>query len=185
MLKPAAAGGAIGHAIVGQELGHERLDVEAGAAVEAGGLACRAVELEHAAAAGQLVQSVDVLRDDAADAAGRFPMGKHAVAGVGLGRAELAVHLGFLPPVFVPGVGAFEELVEKDRAIPGPHAARRAEVGDAALGADAGAGQDDGRSRRGQPMGDALDIRPNMRHERELTTEARRPRREIANCKFQ
>ena len=58
---------------VGQKLCDERLDVVAGAAIEAGGLAGRAVQLEHAPAAGHLVQAVDVLRDDAADAAGRFP----------------------------------------------------------------------------------------------------------------
>ena len=78
VLEPAAALGAIGHAVVGQELGDERIDVVAGAAIEAGGLAGRAVQLEHAAAAGQLVQAVDVLRDHAADAAGGFPAGENA-----------------------------------------------------------------------------------------------------------
>ena len=107
--------GQSGTASVSQELGDERLDVEAGAAIEAGGLAGRAVKLEHAAAAGHLVQAVDVLRDDAADAAGRFPAGEHLVAGVGLGGAELAVHFALLPPVFVAAVGALEEFVEVAR----------------------------------------------------------------------
>ena len=100
------------------------------------------------------MQLVDVLRDHAADAAGGFPLGEHAMAGVRLGGGELAVGFALLPPVFVAGVGAFEKLVEVDGAILRPHAARRAEVGDAALGADAGAGEHDGGTRGGEPLGD-------------------------------
>ena len=88
VLEPAAAGRAIGNAVVGQKALHERIDVVAGRAIEAGGLAGRAVELQHLAAAGHLVQAVDVLRDYAADAAGGLPAGENLVAGVGLGVRE-------------------------------------------------------------------------------------------------
>ena len=83
------------------------------------------------------------------------------VAGVGLCVGEFAVHFALLPPVFVAAVGACQELVEVHRAILRPHAAGRAEIGDAALGADAGAGKDDGASRRGKPVGDLLNIGAN------------------------
>jgi hypothetical protein len=111
------------------------------------------VELQHAAAAGQLVQAVDVLRDDAADASGGLPAGQNLVAEVGLGVCEVAMHFTLLPPVFVAAFGARQELVEVHGAILRPHAPRRAKIGDPALGADAGAGQHDGRSRGSEPVG--------------------------------
>ena len=52
VLEAAAAFGASGHTVFGKELRHERLDVEAGRAIEAGGAAGGAVQFEHAAAAG-------------------------------------------------------------------------------------------------------------------------------------
>jgi hypothetical protein len=133
------------------------LDVVAGRAIEAGGLAGGAVELQDALAAGELVQAVDVLRDDAADSAVGFPACQDVVTGVRLGISEVAMGFAFLAPIFVAAGGTRHEFVEVHGAILRPHAAGRAEVGDAAFRADAGAGEDNGLSRRGKPMGDGFD----------------------------
>ena len=164
VLEPAAALGAIGHAILGEELFDERADLVAGSAIEAGGLAGGAVKFQHAAAAGHLVQAIDVLGDHAADPAGGFPAGQHLVAGVGLGVGELAMHFALLPPVFVAGIGAFEEFVEIDGAILRPDATGRAKVGDAAFGADAGAGQDNGGFSISEPTGHFFDAHCHVNH---------------------
>ncbi len=158
VFESAAAGGAIGDTVLGNELGDEWLDVEAGVAIEASGLAGRAMEFEHAAAAGELMEAIDVLRDNAADAAGGFPLGKCEVANVRLGGRELGVHFALLAPVLVAAVGTFHEFVEVDGAILRPDATGRAEVGDAALGADARAGEDDGGIGVGEPVRDLRDV---------------------------
>src|SRR4051794_12745833 len=115
---------------MGDELLDERADLIASPAIEAGRLACRAVQFEHLVAASHLMQPVDVLSDYATDPAGGFPAGQNFVARVRLRRSELAVHLAFLPPVFVAGLGTFEEFSVIDGPILRPDTARRAEVGD-------------------------------------------------------
>ena len=93
------------------------------------------------------MQAIDILGDDAADAAGGFPTCQDLVACIRLGIGELPMHLALLPPVLVTGGGAFEKLVEIDGAILRPDSTRGPKVGDAAFGADAGAGEEDGGSR--------------------------------------
>ncbi len=102
-----------------------------------------AVQLDHVLGgdAGGLVQVVDVLRDHARHLAGAVEARQRAVAAAGLGAAELIHHGEAAPPGFVAGLLAGQKFVELDRPVLGPQAAGRAEVRDAALGRDAGAGE--------------------------------------------
>jgi hypothetical protein len=114
-------------------------------------LARRAVQLEHVRAAGRLMQPVDILRDHAAQPPAIPPAGERGVAGAGLGLGEVAVGFALLPPILVAGRGAGEKILKINGLVFRPHAARRAEIGNAALRADAGAGEGNGGSRVAQP----------------------------------
>ena len=92
---------------------------------------------------GRLVQIVDVLGDDARHLAGPVKTGDGAVAAAGLGAAELILHGKAAPPALVPHLRVGQEVAEFDRPHLGPDAAGRPEVGDAALGGNAGAGEGD------------------------------------------
>src|SRR4051794_39592731 len=63
------------------------------------------------------------------------------MAAAGSGRRKDLLHREAPAPGFVARLLAGDELVEWDRAVARPNSARRAEVGDAALGRDAGAGE--------------------------------------------
>src|SRR4051812_29572742 len=106
----------------GLELLDQWVDFEAGMAIEAGGLASGTVQLQYAAAAGHLMQAVDILGDDPSNAAGRLPARQDLVACIGLRGGEFSVHFGLLPPVFVAGFGAREEFLEVHGTVLGPHA---------------------------------------------------------------
>src|SRR5205085_6837343 len=88
-----------------------------------------------------LVQIVDVLGDDRRRLAGPVERGERTVPPPRLGRGKGRFHGKASPPGLVAGLLAHDELVEIDRAIFGPDAAGRAEVGDAAFRRDAGAGE--------------------------------------------
>ena len=70
-----------------------------------------------------------------------------AVAAIGLGGAEDILHRKAAAPGLAPRLLGGQEIVEIDRRHLGPDAARAAEIGDAGLGADPGAGKDDGAFR--------------------------------------
>src|SRR4051812_44744619 len=99
------------------------------------------------------------------------------MARVWLGRSELAMHLALLPPVLVPRLGTCQEFIVIDSAIFRPDTAGRAKVGDAALGADAGAGQHNGRAGRGQPAGNVRNFTLSKCHVELLTAKTHTSRR--------
>ena len=100
----------------------------------------------------RLMQIVDVLGDDGRDLAGAIERGERAVAASGPGGRECRLHGKAPPPGFVARVLACHELVERDRPVAGPQSARRAEVGNAAFGRDAGAGERNDDGRRGDHL---------------------------------
>ena len=65
------------------------------------------------------------------------------VAGSRFGHADGLADHQEAPPGLEAGILGGEELLIGDGLVPGPEAARRSEVRDAALGGDAGAGEDD------------------------------------------
>ena len=88
-----------------------------------------------------LMQIVDVLRHHRRHLAGAIEASQRPMAAPRLGLAELVAHGEAAPPGFVARFLAGQELVERDRPVLGPNPARRAEIGDAAFGRDAGAGE--------------------------------------------
>ncbi|MCY1217738.1 hypothetical protein D9M72_296630 [compost metagenome] len=115
--------------------------VMARAAVQADGAGQAAVQLDHVAAAGTLVQAVDILRDQRAQAALLAQPGQRMVRAVGprLPCNRPAQHAA-RPVALAPGVRA-EEGLQRDRLRTLPLAVRIAVAGDAGIRADAGAGQ--------------------------------------------
>ena len=90
------------------------------------------------------MQVVDVLRDDCARLAGSDQLRDRVVAAVRL-RADPAVAIvEAAAPGLAPLLLGSDEFLEVDRLHPRPDAAGAAEVGNAALGADAGAGEEEG-----------------------------------------
>ena len=114
------------------------------AAIQADQPARVAVKLDHLAAAGLLVQVVDVLGDDRLEPPRRFQGGDAEMGGVGLGAAEEIIEnlLDLQPGLARPG----QEIVDLDETgiDAAPQAARAAERGDAALHRYAGAGEGGG-----------------------------------------
>src|SRR5690606_29538070 len=113
-----------------------------------------AVQFPDSVTAGELMQPIDVLRNDTVDPALLLPGAEHLVAGVGLGLFEFDMRERLLPPVLLPGRRAGEKVVEVDRLRRRPDPAGRAKVGDAALGADPRPGEGDRPAGLGQPAGD-------------------------------
>ena len=142
-LDEAAAGAIRRVAAVALEPRAHRLDLVADAAVEAGGVGRVAVQLDdvRGGKARGLVQIVDVLRHHRRRLAGPVEAGERPMAAARPGAAEAVLHGETPPPRLVAHVAARQEVVERDRPVPGPEAARRAEIGDTALGRDAGAGE--------------------------------------------
>ena len=123
----------------------DRLQLVALAAVEAARVGRVAVQLDdlrlrHARA---LVQAVDVLGDDRRHLALLDQPGERAMAGIGFGLEHGLVGRELAPPRFAPHLLRRHEVVEVDRLVLGPDAARRAEVRDAQFGRDARAGEGD------------------------------------------
>src|SRR3989442_7021550 len=94
------------------------------------------------------MQVVDVLRDHGRRLAGAVETGERKVPATGLGGEKLRVHGKAPPPSFVAHRLAREELVERDRPILRPEPAAGTEIGNAALGGNAGSGErgDDARA---------------------------------------
>ncbi len=112
-----------------------------------------AVQLEHLAAPRDLVQAVDILRDDTLNAAIGFPAREGAVSRVGLCMGELQVRFRPLTPVLDLRLRIAAILIEENRLGPRPDAAGRAKVRNAALSADAGAGEDHAPLGAAEPLG--------------------------------
>src|SRR5579864_4873527 len=112
-------------------------------AIEACGESRIAVQLDHMlrGKSRRLVQVVDVLGDDRGHLAGAVKARQRPVAAARPGIAELVGHGEAPPPRFVARLLARQELVERDRLVLGPQAPGRAEIGDAALGGNAGPGE--------------------------------------------
>jgi hypothetical protein len=103
------------------------------------------VHLHELARAGALVQEVDVLRDDGAHEAARLELRQCAMRVVRLGLSERAVAQRVEgPDLFRIGVESVDRRV-LHRVVLRPDSGRRAEVGNAALGRHASAGEDDAR----------------------------------------
>ena len=110
------------------------------------------MHLDDFPAPGALVQEVDVLRHDRLDEAEPLELGERQVSGVRLGLDEHR-HARLVEAPHLDRVAA--ERVDRavlERVEARPEAGRRAEVGDAALCADARPRQDDA----GLPLPDQL-----------------------------
>ena len=108
--------------------------------------------------AGRLVQAVDVLGDQRVEPAGPFELDEGAVTVVGLGRERR--RRGARAPGPLPHRRVGEVVREVGgllgRRVLGPEALRPAEVLDAAVGADARAGEHDDPLGLRQPAPDLL-----------------------------
>src|SRR5579872_7313056 len=102
------------------------------------------------------MQIVDVLGDHGRDLAGTIERGKRAVTASGPGGRKRRLHGKAPPPRFIARLLACDELVERDRPVARPQSARRAEIGNAAFGRDAGAGEGNDDGRRGDHLAEAL-----------------------------
>lgn len=71
--------------------------------------------------------------------------------------SKLAVHLALLPPVLMASIRTFQKLVVVHRAILRPHSPGRPKIRNAALRANASAGQRDCRMRCSEPFSDLID----------------------------
>src|SRR6476619_6761103 len=87
------------------------------------------------------MQVVDVLRDYGGRLAGAVEAREREVAAARPGGGELRVHGKAAPPRLVPHFLAREEIIERDRPVLRPEPAGRAEIRDAALGGNSGAGE--------------------------------------------
>jgi len=132
------------------------------AAAPAHELAHRAVHLDHELrrVAGDLVQLVDVLRDERVQLASLLQSNQSKMTRVGPRRPGGArqpvlprgsAHLGIGKVVVDVGKLLGERILR-------PHALRAAEVGDAGIGGNARAGQDDDALRRLDPVSDRRDL---------------------------
>src|SRR3981081_4757564 len=101
------------------------------------------MQLDHVLSgnSGTLLQVVDFLRYPRRRLAGAVETRKREVSAAGLRGRKMRIHGKTPPPGLVSHLLAGEELIERDRPVLGPQPARRAEVGDAALGRNAGAGE--------------------------------------------
>src|SRR5690606_6036255 len=133
--------------------GDPRVGVEASVTIETRNLARCAVQFEHGIAAGQRMQAVDVLRNHRRDPPLAPPLGQQPVPNVGLAAHELVMRQRLLSPIFLASFRAAAKFVEINLPVGGPDAARRAEIGQAALGAHARPGERDRRSRTIQRSG--------------------------------
>src|SRR5262249_9928017 len=86
---------------------------------------------------------VDVLGDHMADLARMIELGDDLVAAPWHSMRHRIVDHEIAAPGFEPCFLRSEIGAELDRFVTGPKAARRAEIGNAAFGRDAGAGKDD------------------------------------------
>ena len=112
-------------------------------AFEAGDETVRAMELDQprVRSAGELVQAVDILRDQAEQLAALFEFADRLVADVGLDGLEELVGGFFELPMLHPRGFTGEKILEQHRLIFRPDSSGAAEVRHAGFRTDAGAGE--------------------------------------------
>ena len=130
---------------------------------EALGLVHGAMDLDHdlGRRAGRLVQAVDVLGDDRVQVRPAFELGQRDVPGVRLAPEQLTA--GPVAPHLTAVLGVVHVVLDGrlalGRRVLGPEALRAAEVGDARLGRDPGAREDDDLLGLAQERGEAVELR--------------------------
>src|ERR1700683_185544 len=144
----AAATGTIGRAAVAAfHAGAHPRNLVALFTIEAQSVSGVAVQLDDVFGcdARGLMQVIDVLRHHSGHLSGPIKAYQRPMPSARLGLAELILHREAPPPGFVPRLLACQKLVERNRPILRPDTARRAEIGNAAFGGNAGPGkrQDD------------------------------------------
>src|SRR5580700_9796385 len=78
-------------------------------------------------------------------------------------RSERRLHGKAPPPRFVPRRPAGDELIKRNRPVAGPQPARRAEVGNAALGRNPRAGKRNDNVGFGDHLAEPLHATPDVR----------------------
>ena len=123
------------------------------AALKAGNVAIGAMKLDQfcLGSAGELVQAVDVLSDQAEQLAALLKFADRVMSEIRLYRLEKLVGRFFELPMLHTRRFAGEKILKEHRLIFRPNAAGAAEVRHAGLRADAGAGEKDDRPRLSQP----------------------------------
>jgi len=127
----------------GQQRLLERFAAAAGFAAHAAHLVQAAVQVDHGGAAGALVQAVHVLGEQHLHGAACFQCGQGGVGGVGLGLAEARPAEQAARPVALAGGRFAHEILVVHRRGALPLAVGIAVIGNARVGAAAGAGEDE------------------------------------------
>ena len=107
--------------------------------------------------AGELMQPVDVLGDDAGDLALGNEMRDCAMSAVWLSLLEHLFEGQLAAPSLATHVFPRKKVIKVDRLIGGPEAAGAAEIGNPGFGADAGAGKDDDSAACFEKLGQVVD----------------------------
>lgn len=130
------------------------------AALKAGNMAIGAMKLDQLCfgSAGELVQAVDVLRDQAEQSAALLKFADRVMSEIRLYRFEKLVGRFFELPMLHTRRFAGEKILKEHRLIFRPNATGTAEVRHAGLRADAGAGEKDDRPRLTQPCCKFLEV---------------------------
>ena len=121
--------------------------------------------------AGHLMQVVDVLGDYGGNLARPVERGQGTVTAAGFGRRKSRLHRKAPPPGFVAGILAGDEFIERDRPVAAPQPARRTEVGNAAFGRNAGAGEGNDAGGFGDHVAELFHAAAKIRCDHGLTSE--------------
>src|SRR5690348_425350 len=127
-------------------------------AADAARIGCVAVQLDDmiGGETGRLMQIVDVLGDDRRNLARTIERGERTMPSPRLRSREGLLHRKTATPGLVARVPARHKLVERDRTVARPQAARRAKIWNAALSGDAGAGEGHDDAARGDHVAEPL-----------------------------
>src|SRR5436190_16868412 len=112
------------------------------------------MQLHEFPAAGLGMQIVDVLRDQKIERTARLELRERAMGRVRPSRRETRPVGAAARPVVAANALAAHKIVEKDRLVPVPHAARTPIVRNARLRAATGAGQSDQFARASDESGE-------------------------------
>src|SRR5688572_15721680 len=154
MFHDAATFGTRRRTVLSQKLLYHATSVESRLAVQTGNKPRRSVQFADVLASRELMQSIDVLRDDSPQFSRLFPLCQDVMSNVRLSIGEVTMRDCFLPPVLLPSRGTTHEVFEINRLICRPDSTGRTKIRDAALRADARARKRDGAGGFGQPLGD-------------------------------
>ena len=124
---------------------HDRRKLVTPAAVEAASVSAIAMQLDDLVSRHTrgLMQAIDVLRDDGAQRAACHQRRQRAMAAIGCGLLEVAIDHRLASPGFAPHIDRIDEVAKVDGLHARPDATGTAEIRNAGLGADAGAGEGD------------------------------------------